>query len=96
MANLPSGTVDFLFTDVEGSTRLAQQCPAARLVLFEQQQAIDSRGGFIFRVVEDSFSITFHTATEAPYAHGAGFIAPGSKCRSIMLARTTHLDKETP
>jgi hypothetical protein len=93
MTNLPSGMVSFLFTDVEGSTRLAQQYPAARPVLFEQQQAIDSRGGFIFRV---SFSITFHTTTDAPYAHGAGFIAPGSKCRSIMLARTTHLDKETP
>ena len=27
MATLPSGTVTFLFTDIEGSTRLAQQYP---------------------------------------------------------------------
>ena len=28
MSNLPSGTVTFLFTDIEGSTALAQQLPA--------------------------------------------------------------------
>ena len=27
--NLPSGTVTFFFTDIEGSTKLAQQFPAA-------------------------------------------------------------------
>jgi len=28
MADSPSGTVTFLFTDIEGSTRLGQQFPA--------------------------------------------------------------------
>ena len=27
MTNLPSGTVTFLFTDIEGSTKLAQENP---------------------------------------------------------------------
>ena len=29
MADLPTGTVTFLFTDIEGSTRLAQTYPQA-------------------------------------------------------------------
>ena len=29
MVNWPTGTVTFLFTDIEGSTPLAQQYPAA-------------------------------------------------------------------
>ena len=29
MANLPSGTVTFLFTDIEGSTKLWEQYPEA-------------------------------------------------------------------
>ena len=31
MSNLPSGTVTLLFTDIEGSTKLAQQYPGAML-----------------------------------------------------------------
>ena len=33
MADLPSGTVTFLFTDIEGSTKLAQEYPTGSIVL---------------------------------------------------------------
>ena len=66
----PSGTVTFLFTDIEGSTKLAQKYPDAMPVLLARHneilnQAIQDQNGFVFRVVGDSFSAAFHTAGEA-------------------------------
>ena len=40
MTNLPSGTVTFLFTDIEGSTALAQQFPAELPALLARHHAI--------------------------------------------------------
>ena len=36
MNSLPSGTVTFLFTDIEGSTKLAQQYPEAITFVCEE------------------------------------------------------------
>ncbi|MBI5876098.1 MAG: tetratricopeptide repeat protein [Chloroflexi bacterium] len=66
----PTGTVTFLFTDIEGSTRLAQQFPAAwpgararhHAIL---KSAIESRGGYVFQVIGDAFCAAFHTAPDA-------------------------------
>jgi class 3 adenylate cyclase len=70
MTNLPSGTVTFLFTDIEGSTKLAQQYPNDRpalLGLHNQilNQTIEAHNGLIFRVVGDSHSASFHNANDA-------------------------------
>ncbi|MBC7878022.1 MAG: adenylate/guanylate cyclase domain-containing protein [Anaerolineales bacterium] len=70
MNNLPSGTVTFLFTDIEGSTKLAQQYPDAMPALLARHneilnQAIEAHNGFVFRVVGDSFSASFHSANDA-------------------------------
>jgi len=70
MSNLPSGTVTFLFTDIEGSTKLAREHPEQHEALFARhdsilQAAIESHDGFVFRIVGDSFSAAFHTADEA-------------------------------
>jgi len=67
---LPSGTVTFLFTDIEGSTKLAQQYPDAMPALLAQHneilyQAIEAHQGFVFRVVGDSFSAAFQDANDA-------------------------------
>src|SRR5438874_1742783 len=70
MASPPAGTVTFLFTDIEGSTTLAQQHPgeweAARLshhaILLA---AVDAHGGFVFQIVGDAFCIAFATASDA-------------------------------
>ena len=70
MSNLPSGTVTFLFTDIEGSTKLSQQHPDAMPVLLARHnqilhQAIEGYNGFVFQVVGDSFAAAFHSASDA-------------------------------
>jgi len=61
MTNLPSGTVTFLFTDIQSSTKLAREHPdtweSARArhhaIL---ASAIDSNHGHLFQMNGDSFS----------------------------------------
>src|SRR5919106_831973 len=70
MADLPSGTVSFLFTDIEGSTKLAQEHPKEMPELLARHntilnQVIERYQGFVFRTVGDSFSVAFHTAGDA-------------------------------
>ncbi len=70
MGTLPNGTVTFLFTDVEGSTKLAQQYPDSASGLLERQQAIlknaiEAHGGYIFHIIGDAFCAAFHTVRQA-------------------------------
>src|SRR5688572_10196238 len=68
--SLPSGTVTFLFTDIEGSTRLAQQYPEAMPALLARHheilnQSVQAQNGYIFQIVGDSFAVAFHSALDA-------------------------------
>jgi predicted ATPase/class 3 adenylate cyclase len=68
--DLPTGTVTFLFTDIEGSTKLSQEYADALPALLARHQeilnqAIEAYHGFIFQVVGDSFSAAFDTAMNA-------------------------------
>jgi predicted ATPase/class 3 adenylate cyclase len=77
MALLPTGTVTFLFTDIEGSTKHWQQDPdAMRAALARHhellQTAIASNGGYVFQIVGDAFCAAFHTAPEGLAAAIAG------------------------
>lgn len=70
MNNLPSGTVTFLFTDIEGSTRLAQQYPNDMPALLARhheilRQAVQAQNGYIFQNEGDSLAIAFHSAVDA-------------------------------
>jgi predicted ATPase/class 3 adenylate cyclase len=70
MNHLPSGTVTFLFTDIEGSTKLAQQYPDAMPVLLARHheilhQSIQLNNGYVFQIVGDSFAVAFHSANDA-------------------------------
>src|SRR6266487_236308 len=67
---LPTGTVTFLFTDIEGSTKLAQQYPDAMPALLARHheilnQCMQIHHGFVFQIVGDSFSAAFHAASDA-------------------------------
>jgi class 3 adenylate cyclase len=44
MTSLPTGTVTFLFTDVEGSTRLWEERPAAMRAATARHRAIAVKG----------------------------------------------------
>ena len=67
---LPTGTITFLFTDIEGSTPLWERDPAAMGVALEihnaiLRQAIEQNGGVVFKIVGDEFSAAFPTAPQA-------------------------------
>jgi len=73
MSNLPSGTVTFLFTDIEGSTKLAQEYPDEMPVLLARHneilnQAIQDHNGFVFLIVGDSYHAAFHNVSDAMHA----------------------------
>ena len=66
----PTGKVTFLFTDIEGSTRLAQEFPDILQSALERhhsilQKAIESNNGFIFEIVGDAFCSAFEKAEDA-------------------------------
>jgi len=66
----PTGTVTFLYTDIEGSTKLAHQTRDAWEALRKRhhvilQTAIEMHRGYIFQVVGDAFCAAFHAAGDA-------------------------------
>jgi predicted ATPase/class 3 adenylate cyclase len=67
---LPSGTVTFLFTDIEGSTRLWEKHPEAMSAALARHDtllrlAIEQSGGFVFKTIGDAFCAAFATAPDA-------------------------------
>lgn len=67
---IPSGVVTFLFTDVEGSTRLWERDAtgmAASLVLHDQvmRDEVASRGGHVFSTAGDAFAVAFASDVDA-------------------------------
>jgi len=76
-AELPTGTVTFLFTDIEGSTRLWESVPDAMEVALEQHNrlvtdVIEEHGGVVIasRGEGDSFFAAFPSAVSAVEAAG--------------------------
>jgi predicted ATPase/class 3 adenylate cyclase len=66
----PSGTVTFLFTDIEGSSRMWEESPAtmrAALARHDEilRSVIEANGGHVFKTVGDAFCAAFPTAPEA-------------------------------
>src|SRR5450631_3024903 len=67
---LPSGTITFLFTDIEGSTKLWEaQHEAMRDALARHdllmRQSIEAHGGHVVKTVGDGFHAAFATAPNA-------------------------------
>ncbi|MGI9613822.1 MAG: adenylate/guanylate cyclase domain-containing protein, partial [Acidimicrobiales bacterium] len=61
---VPSGTVTFLFTDIEGSTRLWEEHPDVMALAVERHDAIvreeiERRHGHVFTTAGDSFAASF-------------------------------------
>ena len=70
MPDLPSGTVTFLFTDIEGSTALWEQDRTAMADAVERhlavlRQAVEMHGGVPFKVVGDAVQVAFPATPQA-------------------------------
>ena len=70
MPELPSGTVTFLFTDIEGSTRLLQQLEEKYATLLADherlfREACESHDGHVVDIQGDGFFIAFSRAQDA-------------------------------
>lgn len=66
----PSGTVTFLFTDVEGSTQRWEKYPAAMQLAFSRQEQIireatARHNGYAYKMIGDAFQIAFAKARDA-------------------------------
>ncbi len=70
MPDLPSGTVTFLFTDIEGSTALWERDQAAMATAVARhltllRAATEAHNGVLFKVVGDAVQAAFPTAPDA-------------------------------
>jgi predicted ATPase/class 3 adenylate cyclase len=67
---LPTGTVTFLFTDIEGSSRLWENHGDSMAVALARHDLIlrenfETRGGIIFKTIGDAFCVAFPIAANA-------------------------------
>src|SRR5690349_21439037 len=70
MSDLPTGTVTFLFTDIEGSTTRWEHHPAQMKEALSRhhaimREAIALHGGALFETAGDSFVVAFSTPRPA-------------------------------
>ena len=70
MPALPTETYTFLFTDIQGSTRLWEQHPDAMRAVLARHDAllrasIEAHGGHVFKTAGDSFHAAFADAEAA-------------------------------
>lgn len=77
MSELPTGTVTFLFTDLEGSTRLWDEHPAAMREAVARhdvllRRAFESHRGHVFKTIGDAFCVAFEAAPDALQSRRAG------------------------
>jgi predicted ATPase/class 3 adenylate cyclase len=66
---LPTGTVTFLFTDIEGSTPLWETMPHEMQASLAQHHAIlrqstEANGGYVFQIVGDAFQVAFRLSIQ--------------------------------
>lgn len=71
--NPPSGIVTFLFTDIEGSTKLSQEFADTLQTALDKhhfilQNAVETNNGFVFKITGDAFCCAFENASDAVQA----------------------------
>lgn len=76
MRDLPTGTITFLFTDIEGSTRLWEEHPEAMRVALVRhdmllREILEAHRGRVFKTMGDAFDAAFEDAAAAVAAAAA-------------------------
>jgi class 3 adenylate cyclase len=79
-AELPTGTVTFLFTDLEGSTRLWEEHPEAMKEVLARhdeilREAVEAQGGVVVKTTGDGLHAAFASAEAALLAAAAGQVS---------------------
>jgi predicted ATPase/class 3 adenylate cyclase len=77
---LPEGDVTYLFTDVEGSTRLLEEYPTA------QSEAIGRQRSLLTEAVEENGGVVFETVGDAVYAAFGGVTSAVEAATTAQLA----------
>jgi predicted ATPase/class 3 adenylate cyclase len=90
MTDLPTGTITFLYTDIEGSTRLWEQQPAEMHSALQRhdailRQAIEANAGQVFRTVGDAFCAAFSAAPQA--------VAGAVEAQRLLYAEAWQLER---
>ncbi len=70
MATAPSGTVTFVFTDIEGSTERWERFGSAMADAVARhdatlRQTFENHAGYVFKTVGDAFCVAFHRVSDA-------------------------------
>jgi len=101
----PTGTVTFLFSDIEGSTQRWERYREAMATALQRhdklmQDAIEARGGYAFKTIGDAFCVAFTLASDAMAAALAAQRALAAEdfsavdgLRVRMAAHTGHADE---
>jgi predicted ATPase/class 3 adenylate cyclase len=84
VAPRPSGTIAFLFSDIEGSTKRWETHPEAMRTALRRhdeimESAIETHDGHIFKTIGDAYCASFHRVPEAVAAALAAQRAVGSE-----------------
>src|ERR1700674_2057727 len=77
MPRLPAGTVSFLFTDIEGSTRLLERYPQEMGAAMSRhhdllREAVEANNGIVFETLGDGVYASFARAGDGVRAAIAG------------------------
>jgi class 3 adenylate cyclase len=105
MRDLPTGTVAFLFTEIEGGTALWERDPLAMRAAVERHlalldTAISARGGVRFKTVGDASQAAFPTAPAAVAAAVDALRAlvaePWNGSAPLQVRMAVHVGEATP
>ena len=91
-SDLPTGTVTFLFTDIEGSTSRWEHHPDTMKAALARHhallhQASAAHGGRVFQIVGDAFCVAFVTA---PVSELLSASADITRIDGLEAAANTH------
>jgi predicted ATPase/class 3 adenylate cyclase len=99
MSALPTGTVTYLFTDIEASTQRWERQRAAMEQAFARHEeimraAMEQHGGYVYKMIGDAFQVAFSTApaalAAAVSAQRALFREPWGESKPVKVRMALH------